>query len=469
MAATLYDKLWDSHVVADEGGGISLLYIDRAMLHEVSSPQAFAGLREKGLPVRNPGAHLAVTDHSVPTRHRDRPIADRQARAQVELLAKNARDFGIDMIGLDDPRQGIVHVTGPEQGFTLPGLTLVCGDSHTATHGAFGTLAFGIGSGECESVMATQTLRMTRAKTLRVNVLGDPPPGVGAKDIILAVVGRLGSNGAIGHAIEYAGPAVRALSMEGRMTLCNMSIEAGSRTGLVAPDEVTFAWLKGRPLAPQGADWDAAIAYWRTLPTDEGAAFDREIDIDVTRLVPQVSWGTSPDQVADITGHVPDPAETSDAEAAAKMVKALSYMGLTPGMALRDIPITHAFIGSCTNGRIEDLRIAARVLRGRRVADGVQALAVPGSHDVKRQAEAEGLDAVFRAAGFEWREPGCSLCVAMNDDRLPPGGRCASTSNRNFEGRQGQGARTHLMGPAMAAASAVAGHIADPRDYLGEA
>lgn len=467
MASTLYEKLWSAHVVADEGNGVSLLYIDRQMLHEVSSPQAFAGLREKGLRVRNPGAHLAVADHSVPTRHRDRPIADPQARAQVELLERNAREFGIDMLGLGDPRQGIVHVTGPEQGFTLPGLTLVCGDSHTATHGAFGALAFGIGSGECESVLATQTLRMPRAKTLRVTVRGDLPAGVGAKDIILAVVGKLGSNGAIGHAIEYAGPAIRALSMEGRMTLCNMSIEAGSRTGLVAPDEVTFAWLKGRPLAPQGADWDAAVAYWRTLPSDEGAVFDREVEIDATALVPQVSWGTSPDQVADITGRVPDPANAGDAEQAAKTAKALAYMGLEPGMALTDVPVSHVFIGSCTNGRIEDLRIAARVLKGRKLAAGVaQALAVPGSHAVKKQAEAEGLDAIFRAAGFEWRDPGCSLCVAMNDDRLPPGARCASTSNRNFEGRQGQGARTHLMGPAMAAASAVAGRIADPRDYL---
>ncbi len=466
MASTLYEKLWSSHVVADEGNGVSLLYIDRQMLHEVSSPQAFAGLREKGLRVRNPGAHLAVADHSVPTRHRDRPIADPQARAQVELLERNAREFGIDMLGLGDPRQGIVHVTGPEQGFTLPGLTLVCGDSHTATHGAFGALAFGIGSGECESVLATQTLRMPRAKTLRVTVRGDLPPGVGAKDIILAVVGRLGSNGAIGHAIEYAGPAIRALSMEGRMTLCNMSIEAGSRTGLVSPDEVTFAWLTGRPLAPQGADWDAAVAYWRTLPSDEGAIFDREVEIDATALVPQVSWGTSPDQVADITGRVPDPAGL-DGEQAAKTAKALAYMGLEPGMALTEIPISHVFIGSCTNGRIEDLRIAARVLTGRTLAACVtQALAVPGSHAVKKQAEAEGLDAIFRQAGFEWRDPGCSLCVAMNDDRLPPGARCASTSNRNFEGRQGQGARTHLMGPAMAAASAVAGHIADPRDFL---
>lgn len=467
MASTLYEKLWSAHVVADEGNGVSLLYIDRQMLHEVSSPQAFAGLREKGLRVRNPGAHLAVADHSVPTRHRDRPIADPQARAQVELLERNAREFGIDMLGLGDPRQGIVHVTGPEQGFTLPGLTLVCGDSHTATHGAFGALAFGIGSGECESVLATQTLRMPRAKTLRVTVRGDLPAGVGAKDIILAVVGKLGSNGAIGHAIEYAGPAIRALSMEGRMTLCNMSIEAGSRTGLVAPDEVTFAWLKGRPLAPQGADWDAAVAYWRTLPSDDGAVFDREVEIDATALVPQVSWGTSPDQVADITGRVPDPANAGDAEQAAKTAKALAYMGLEPGMALTDVPVSHVFIGSCTNGRIEDLRIAARVLKDRRLAPGVvQALAVPGSHAVKKQAEAEGLDAIFRAAGFEWRDPGCSLCVAMNDDRLPPGARCASTSNRNFEGRQGQGARTHLMGPAMAAASAVAGRIADPRDYL---
>ncbi len=466
MATTLYDKLWAAHVVADEGNGVCLLYIDRQMLHEVSSPQAFEGLRAKGLRPRNPTYHLAVADHSVPTRQRDRPIADPQARAQVALLEANAREFGIELLTLGDPRQGIVHVTGPEQGFTLPGLTLVCGDSHTATHGAFGALAFGIGSGECETVLATQTLRMSKAKTLRVNVTGDLPPGVGAKDIILAVVGKLGSNGAIGHAIEYAGPAIRALSMEGRMTLCNMSIEAGSRTGLVAPDETTFAWLKGRPKAPKGADWDAAVAYWRTLPSDDGAVFDREITLDATRLVPQVSWGTSPDQVADVTGQVPDPARLNDAEQAAKTAKALAYMGLSPGQALRDVAIDHVFIGSCTNGRIEDLRMAAHVLRGRKVAAGVTALVVPGSGAVKVQAEQEGLDRVFLDAGFEWREPGCSLCVAMNDDRLPPGARCASTSNRNFEGRQGQGARTHLMGPAMAAASAIAGHIADPRDYL---
>ncbi|WP_425229934.1 3-isopropylmalate dehydratase large subunit [Sphingomonas sp.] len=450
---TLYDKLWSAHVVAHEPDGADILYIDRMLLHEVSSPQAFAGLREAGRRPRRTGPHLAVADHAVPTRHRDRPIADLRARAQVSLLATNCQAAGIDYLPLDDVRQGIVHVIGPEQGFTLPGTTMVCGDSHTATHGAFGALAFGIGSSETECVLATQTLRVKKARTMRVVIEGRLDDWVSAKDLALALIGRIGAGGAVGHAIEYAGQAVSALSMEARMTLCNMSIEAGSRTGLVAPDAKTRAWVAGRPRAPKGEDWTMALAYWRTLASDADAAFDREVTIDATAVAPQVSWGTSPDQVAGIGGTVP-----ADADA-----KPLVYMGLERGQPLAGLAIDHVFVGSCTNGRIEDLRAAAGIVAGRHVAPGVRALVVPGSGLVKRQAEAEGLRATFEAAGFEWREPGCSLCVAMNDDRLQPGERCASTSNRNFEGRQGVGARTHLMSPAMAAAAAVTGQIVDVR------
>ena len=450
---TLYDKLWSTHVVASEADGVDLLYIDRMLLHEVSSPQAFAGLREAGRIPRRAAPHLAVADHAVPTHHRGRPIADPQARAQVSLLEANCAGAGIDYLPLTDVRQGIVHVIGTEQGFTLPGTTLVCGDSHTATHGAFGALAFGIGSSEAECVLATQTLRQKKAKTMRVTIDGTLGHGVASKDLALALIGRIGAGGAVGHAIEYAGSTVRGLSMEARMTLCNMSIEAGSRTGLIAPDEKTFDWIEGRARAPQGAEFNRAVAYWQTLASDADATFDREVTIDAPSVAPQVSWGTSPDQVASISDAVP-----ADANA-----KALAYMGVVAGQPLEGLAIDHVFIGSCTNGRIEDLRIAAGVAAGRHVANGVRAMVVPGSGLVKRQAEAEGLRTIFEAAGFEWRDPGCSLCVAMNDDRLRPGERCASTSNRNFEGRQGVGARTHLMSPAMAAAAAVTGCITDVR------
>jgi len=466
LPRTLYDKLWASHVVRDYDDGQSLLYIDRQLLHEVSSPQAFEGMRANGRAVRRPAAQLAVADHAVPTHNRDRPIADPLARKQVALLASNTAEFGLRNIALTDAEQGIVHVIGPELGFTQPGMTLVCGDSHTSTHGAFGALAFGIGSSECEMVLATQTLRQRRAKNLNVRIEGDLGPGVGAKDLILAVVGALGSAGATGFAIEYSGSTVRGLSMEARLTLCNMSIEAGARTGLVAPDETTFAYLQGRPLAPKADMWEQAVAYWRSLSSDEGAAFDHIVQIDADALAPQATWGTSPDQSGAVTGETPDPASATSEAARRRIERALDYMGLAPKTPLRDVAIDRVFIGSCTNGRIEDLRSAAAVLKGRKIAPSVSGIVVPGSGAVKRQAETEGLDAIFKEAGLEWRDAGCSLCVAMNDDRLAPGQRCASTSNRNFEGRQGQGARTHLMSPASAAASAVAGRIADVRDYL---
>jgi len=453
MAATLYDKLWDAHVVADLGQGNALLYIDRQLLHEVSSPQAFAALIDKGAPLHRAETHFAVADHAVPTRARRTGIADPQARAQVALLSENCRRFGIAHLPLDDPRQGIVHVIGPEQGFTLPGITLVCGDSHTATHGAFGALAFGIGTSEAECVLRTQCLVQTKARTMRVTIIGRLGPGVTAKDAILALIAQIGAAGAVGHAIEYQGEAVRAMTMAARMTLCNMTIEAGARIGLIAPDATTFAWIGGRPMAPQGDDWDKALAWWQTLASAPDARFDREVVLDAAAIAPQVSWGTSPDQTVAVTGHVP-----ADASA-----KTLDYMGLAAGTPIAGLAIDHVFIGSCTNGRIEDLRAAAAIVAGQHVADGVRALVVPGSGLVKAQAEAEGLDLLFSAAGFEWRDAGCSLCVAMNDDRLPPGARCASTSNRNFEGRQGVGARTHLMSPAMAAAAAVTGCITDVR------
>ena len=466
MAQTLYDKLWISHVVRDYGDGLALLYIDRQLLHEVSSPQTFEGMRANGRAVRRPIAHLTVVDHAVPTRDRDKPIADPLAREQVSLLARNAAEFGLRHFSLDDPRQGIVHVIGPELGFTLPGMTLVCGDSHTSTHGAFGALAFGIGASESEAVLATQALRQTRAKTLKVCIAGRLCKGVGAKDLILALIGKLGSSGAVGYAIEYTGEAVRRLSMEARMTLCNMSIEAGARTGLVAPDETTFAYLEGRPLAPSGDLWKAAVAHWRTLFSDADAVFDKTVALDAGALSPQVTWGTSPDQIAPVSASAPDPATAATKAERLKMERALAYMDIPPGTPLSQVAIDNVFIGSCTNGRIEDLRAAAGVLKGRKIAPHVTAIAVAGSGAVKRQAEAEGLDQIFLNAGFEWRDAGCSLCVAMNNDRLDPGKRCASTSNRNFEGRQGVGARTHLMSPVSAAASAIAGHIADARAYL---
>jgi 3-isopropylmalate/(R)-2-methylmalate dehydratase large subunit len=464
---TLYEKLWSSHVVKDEGDGVCLLYIDRHLLHEVSTPQAFEGLRAKGLGVRRPSTHLAVADHAVPTRGLRGVIADPQAAAQIALLEANCQTFDIAYIPLEDLRQGIVHVIGPELGFTQPGMTLVCGDSHTATHGAFGALAFGIGASECETVLATNLLRQTRAKNMSVRVTGAFASGVSAKDLILDLIGRLGVAGAAGYAVEYSGPTISRLSMAGRMTICNMTIEAGSRIGLIAPDETTYAWLADRPRAPKGCDWERALAAWRHLPTDQGAIFDRVVEIDAGALAPQVTWGTSPDQVASICSRLPDPEAAASDTVRLKTRRALDYMDLKPGQTLENIAIDRVFIGSCTNSRIEDLRSAAKIARGRTVAKGVGAIVVPGSGQVKRQAEAEGLDVIFTDAGFEWREPGCSLCVAMNDDRLEPGQRCASTSNRNFEGRQGPGARTHLMSPAMAAAAAVAGHLIDVRKLIG--
>lgn len=464
MPSTLYDKLWDSHVVTALPNGDALLYIDRHLVHEVSSPQAFRSLRDAGLKLRRPETHLAVADHAVPTSARDGTIGDALAAAQVAELVSNTHQFDVPYRALESEGQGIVHVIGPEAGFTLPGCTLVCGDSHTTTHGAFGALAFGIGASECGTVMATQCLRQTRAKTMRVELTGDLSPYVTAKDVALALIHRIGAQGAAGHAVEYCGPAIASMSMAARMTLCNMTIEAGGRIGLVAPDDTTFAFLKGRSLAPKGAAWDTAVAYWRTLRSDDDACFDRSLSIDLSSIVPHVSWGTSPDESAPVDGKVPDPASIADEATRRKMEKALAYMDLFPGTAMRDIAIDRVFIGSCTNGRIEDLRAAAQIVAGRKVASGVRAIVVPGSTATKHAAESEGLDEIFRNAGFEWRHAGCSMCVAMNDDRLEPGERCASTSNRNFEGRQGKGGRTHLMSPAMAAAAGIAGHIVDVRD-----
>lgn len=464
VAKTLYDKVWDQHVVKQYDDGSALLYIDRHLVQEVSSPQAFAGLAAEGRTLRRPDAHIAVADHAVPTKFRHLPLPEGLASRQVSRLEANCARFGIHYIPMRDDRHGIVHVIGPELGFTLPGATLVCGDSHTSTHGAFGAIAFGIGASECECVFATQTLRQGKQKTMRVTLTGALGPGVAVKDIILALIARIGTNGGVGYAIEYAGPAIATLSMEARMTLCNMSIEAGSRVGMVAPDETTIAYVKGRPLAPSGAAWDAAAAHWRTLPSDPDARFDREVELDVSALAPHVSWGTNPGETAPVSGRVPDPAAERDPVRRAKMERSLKYMDLSPGTPLDSISIDKVFIGSCTNGRIEDLRLAAGVVAGRRIAPTVAGIVVPGSASVRLQAEAEGLDRIFTAAGFEWRDSGCSMCVAMNDDRLEPGERCASTSNRNFEGRQGRGGRTHLMSPAMAAAAAIAGHLVDVRE-----
>jgi 3-isopropylmalate/(R)-2-methylmalate dehydratase large subunit len=460
---TLFDKIWDAHLVDRQSDGTCLLYVDRHLVHEVTSPQAFAGLRANGRTVRRPQATIAVADHNVPTTDRSRGITEPESRLQVETLESNVREFGIPYFGMGDIRQGIVHIIGPEQGMTQPGMTIVCGDSHTATHGAFGALAFGIGTSEVEHVLATQTLIQQPAKNMLIRVDGDMGFGVTAKDLILGIIGRIGTAGGTGHVIEYAGSAIRKLSMEGRMTVCNMSIEAGARAGLVAPDETTFAYLRGRPHAPKGAAWEQALKFWETLPSDPGARYDTEIAIDAAKIVPQVTWGTSPQDVLPITGVVPNPAEIADESRRQAMERSLEYMGLTPGTRLMDVPVARVFIGSCTNGRIEDLREAAAVAEGRKVAAGVAAMVVPGSGLVKHQAEEEGLDRIFIAAGFEWREPGCSMCLAMNADKLLPGERCASTSNRNFEGRQGRGGRTHLMSPAMAAAAAVTGRLADVR------
>jgi 3-isopropylmalate/(R)-2-methylmalate dehydratase large subunit len=459
---TLFDKVWEAHVVERAPDGSALLYIDRHLIHEVTSPQAFEGLRLSGRGVRRPELTLAMADHNVPTR-RDGDEFDPDSRAQVAALEANAREFAIPAFSLDDPRQGIVHVAGPEQGASLPGMTIVCGDSHTSTHGAFGALAFGIGTSEVEHVLATQTLAQKPARNLKLQVDGALGFGVRAKDLALAVVARLGAGGGAQHVVEYAGEAVRALDMSGRMTLCNMSIEAGARAGLIAPDETTFAYLRGRPFAPQGEAFEQALAWWRTLPSDPGATYDRTVTLAAETVAPMVTWGTSPGAAVPIDGCVPSLEETANPADRLQMQQALQYMGLEPGQPLQGVSVDVVFIGSCTNGRLEDIREAAVVARGRRVADGVRALVVPGSGLVKRQAEAEGIDRILLEAGFEWRDPGCSMCVAMNSDRLAPGQRCASTSNRNFEGRQGRGGRTHLMSPGMAAAAAVTGVLSDVR------
>ena len=465
---TLYDKIWDAHLVDEREDGTCLLYIDRHLIHEVTSPQAFEGLRNAGRKVRRPDLTLAVADHNVPTSDRSKGVDDDESRIQIETLDKNCADFGVELYGMDDIRQGICHVIGPEQGFTLPGTTMVCGDSHTATHGAFGCLAFGIGTSEVEHTLATQTMVQTKAKNMRVTVDGDLPLGVTAKDMVLAIIGAIGTAGGTGSVVEFAGAAIRNLSMEGRMTVCNMTIEGGARAGIVAPDETTFEYLKGRPKSPKGAAWESAVAYWKTLKTDDGASFDQEIVLNAAEIVPQVTWGTSPEDVLPITDVVPNPADESDPNRRTKMERSLTYMGLKPGTPLTDIKFDRMFIGSCTNSRIEDMRAAAEVAKGRKVADHVDAMVVPGSGLVKEQAEQEGLDQIFIDAGFDWREPGCSMCLAMNADKLMPGERSASTSNRNFEGRQGPGGRTHLVSPAMAAAAAITGHLTDIRELEAE-
>jgi 3-isopropylmalate/(R)-2-methylmalate dehydratase large subunit len=463
---TLYDKIFDDHVVDRQDDGTCLLYVDRHLVHEVTSPQAFEGLRMTGRKVRHPEKTLAVVDHNVPTSpERKFGIKNEESRIQVEALARNAKDFGVEYYSEKDIRQGIVHIIGPEQGFTLPGMTIVCGDSHTSTHGAFGALAHGIGTSEVEHVLATQTLIQRKAKNMLVRVDGVLPEGVTAKDIILAIIGEIGTAGGTGYVIEYAGEAIRALSMEGRMTICNMSIEGGARAGLIAPDETTFAYVKDKPRAPKGEAWDAALAYWKTLQSDEGAHFDKVVVLDAAKLPPIVSWGSSPEDVVSVQGTVPNPDDITDENKRTSKQRALDYMGLTPGTKITDIALDRVFIGSCTNGRIEDLRAVAKVVEGKKVSPHVDAMIVPGSGLVKEQAEAEGLDKIFVAAGFDWREPGCSMCLAMNDDRLKPHERCASTSNRNFEGRQGFKGRTHLVSPAMAAAAAIAGHFVDIREW----
>jgi 3-isopropylmalate/(R)-2-methylmalate dehydratase large subunit len=470
---TLYDKIWDAHVVAEQDGE-AILYIDLHLIHEVTTPQAFAGLRAAKRPVRRPDRTLAVADHNIPTEGQALgvgKVADEEARLQLQTLERNVKENGIEFFPMGDIRNGIVHVVGPEQGRTQPGMTIVCGDSHTSTHGAFGALAHGIGTSEVEHVLATQTLRQKKAKNLRVTIDGTPAPGVGAKDFALAVIGEIGTAGGTGYVIEYAGQAVRDLSMEGRMTLCNLTIEGGARAGLVAPDEKTYAYMMGRPAAPKGAAWEMAKAYWQTLVTDDDAVFDREVRLDAAQIAPLVTWGTSPEDVIAITDTVPDPASFATPDKRASVERALDYMGLTAGQPISDAKVDVVFIGSCTNSRIEDLRAAAQIvqtafLNGRLVAPHVRAMVVPGSGLVKEQAESEGLDAIFKASGFDWREPGCSMCLGMNPDKLAPGERCASTSNRNFEGRQGRGGRTHLVSPAMAAAAAIAGHLTDVRDFL---
>jgi len=472
---TLYEKIWADHVVERRDDGTCLIYIDRHLVHEVTSPQAFAGLRAAGRPVRRPDLTLAVPDHNLPTTPRADaagqmlPIADPASAGQLAALRGNVAEFGVPYIDALDARQGIVHVIGPEQGFTLPGATLVCGDSHTSAHGALGALAFGIGTSEVEHVLATQTLLLKRSRTLEIRVDGSLGFGVSPKDVVLAIIGRIGAAGGTGHVIEFTGDVIRGMSIEGRLTVSNMSIEGGARSGLIAPDETTYAYLKGRPMAPAGEAWDKCVAWWRTLPSDAGAAYDKSVVLQASDIAPSLTWGTSPEDVVPITGAVPDPESFADPAKRAAAQKSLDYMGLVPGTRMEDVPIEHVFIGSCTNSRIEDLRAAAAVVKGHHVADRIrQALIVPGSGLVKRQAEAEGLDRIFREAGFEWREPGCSMCLAMNPDKVPSGERCASTSNRNFVGRQGPGARTHLLSPAMAAAAAIRGRLTDVRELMSE-
>ncbi len=465
LPRTLFEKIWDVHVVCAPAGQPPLLYIDLHLVHEVTSPQAFEGLRTAGRRVRRTERTFATVDHNVPTTDRTLPILDEIAARQIETLRRNCREFGVPLFDIDSPEQGIVHVIGPELGLTQPGMTIVCGDSHTSTHGAFGALAFGIGTSEVEHVLATQCLPQQKPKTMRVRARGTPAAEITAKDLALGIIGQIGADGATGHVIEYDGAAIRALSMEGRMTLCNMSIEAGARAGMVAPDETTFAWLHGRRFAPREDEWDKAVAEWRSLASDPEARFDRAVEFDAAAVAPQVTWGTSPGMVVPVTGRVPDPAAAKAAADRRAYERALEYMGLKPGVAIEDIAIDRAFIGSCTNSRLEDLRAAARVVRGYKINPRVNALVVPGSQMVKRAAENEGLDLIFRTAGFEWREPGCSMCLGMNPDVLQPGERCAATSNRNFEGRQGRAGRTHLVSPAMAAAAAITGHFTDIRRW----
>lgn len=465
MPKTMFEKLWEAHVVREEAGQPALLYIDLHLIHEVTSPQAFEGLRLSGRKVRRPDLTLATMDHNVPTTDRSLPIADPISKLQMETLSQNCADFGITLYDIHHKRQGIVHVIGPELGLTQPGMTIVCGDSHTSTHGAFGSLAFGIGTSEVEHVLATQCLPQSRPKTMEIRVNGTLGKGVTAKDVILAIIGKIGTDGATGYAVEYTGDVIKNLSMEGRMTICNMSIEAGARAGMIAPDETTFAYVKGRPYAPQGAEWEAAVAEWQALPSDEGATYDTLVELHADEIAPYVSWGTSPGMVAPITANVPAPESFADETDQKSAARALEYMGLTAGVPLQSLTLDKVFIGSCTNGRIEDLRAAAEIARGQKVHASVHAMVVPGSVLVKQQAEAEGLDAIFREAGFDWREAGCSMCLGMNPDILQPGERCASTSNRNFEGRQGKGGRTHLVSPQMAAAAAIAGHLIDIRDW----
>ena len=465
MPKTIYDKIWDDHLVHQQDDGTSLLFVDRHLIHEVTSPQAFEGLRNANRKVRNPNLTLAVVDHNIPTTDRSKGIDDDDSRIQIETLDKNCKEFGVQLFGVDDKRQGIVHIVGPEQGFTQPGTVIVCGDSHTATHGAFGALAFGIGTSEVEHVLATQTLVQKKAKNFRVNVNGKLAIGVTSKDVILQIIGKIGTAGGTGHVIEYAGSLISDLSVENRMTICNMTIEGGARAGLIQPDQKIFDYLKGRPMSPKNENWDKALDYWKTLKTDDDAKFDKEINLTADDIVPMVTWGTSPQDVAPIDGKVPNPKNESNIDKRSSIDRSLQYMGLKPDVAMKDIKIDTVFIGSCTNGRIEDLREAAQILKDKKKATHVHAMVVPGSGLVKEQAEQEGLDKIFINSGFEWREPGCSMCLAMNADKLKPEERCASTSNRNFEGRQGRGGRTHLVSPGMAAAAAISGSLDDVRKY----